>query len=32
MMNQAKGPVWYKKQKEKRIIPKGLRGIDREAT
>jgi len=32
MMNQAKGPVWHKKQKEKGIIPKGLRGIDRQAT
>jgi hypothetical protein len=32
MMTKAKGPVWHKKQKEKGIIPKGLRGIDREAT
>ena len=32
MMNRAKGPVWHKKQKEKGIIPKGLRGIDKEAT
>ena len=32
MMNKAKGPVWHKKQKDKGIIPKGLRGIDREAT
>ena len=32
MMNKAKGPVWHKKQKEKGIIPKGLRGIDRQAT
>ena len=31
-MTKAKGPVWHKKQKEKGIIPKGLRGIDREAT
>ena len=31
-MNRAKGPVWHKKQKEKGIIPKGLRGIDKEAT
>ena len=30
MMNEAKGPMWHKKQKE--IIPKGLSGIDREAT
>ena len=32
MMNQAKGPVWHKKQKDKGIIPKGLRGMDKEAT
>ena len=32
MMNQAKGPVWHKKQKEKNIIPKKLRGIDKQAT
>jgi len=32
MMTKAKGPVWHKKQKEKGIIPKGLRGIDRQAT
>jgi hypothetical protein len=32
MMNKAKGPVWHKKQKEKGIIPKGLRGVDKEAT
>jgi hypothetical protein len=32
MMNRAKGPIWHKKQKEKGIIPKGLRGIDKEAT
>jgi hypothetical protein len=32
MMNQAKGPLWHKKQKDKGIIPKGLRGIDKEAT
>jgi len=32
MMNQAKGPVWHKKQKDQGIIPKGLRGIDKEAT
>jgi hypothetical protein len=32
MMNKAKGPVWHKKHKEKGIIPKGLRGIDRQAT
>lgn len=32
MMVRAKGPLWHKKQKEKGIIPKGLRGIDKEAT
>ncbi len=31
-MNKAKGPVWHKKQKDLGIIPKGLRGIDRDAT
>jgi hypothetical protein len=28
MMIKAKGPVWHKKDKEKGIIPKGLRGLD----
>jgi hypothetical protein len=32
MMNKAKGPVWHKKQKDKGIVPKGLRGLDKEAT
>jgi hypothetical protein len=32
MMNKAKGPVWHKNQKEHGIIPKGLRGVDKEAT
>lgn len=32
MMNKAKGPVWHKKQKEKNIVPDGLRGLDKEAT
>ena len=32
MMNKAKGPVWHKKQKDQGIIPKGLRGIDKDAT
>lgn len=32
MMNQAKGPVWHQKQKKQNIIPKGLTGIDKEAT
>lgn len=32
MMNKAKGPVWHKKQKDKGIIHRGLRGIDKEAT
>ena len=31
-MTKGMGPVWHKKQKEKGIIPKGLRGIDRQAT
>jgi len=31
-MNKAKGPVWHKKQKQQGIIPKGLRGIDKQAT
>jgi hypothetical protein len=31
-MVKTKGPVWHKKQKDKGIIPKGLRGIDRDAT
>ena len=32
MMNRAKGPLWHKKQKDKGIIPKNLRGIDKEAS
>ena len=32
MMIKAKGPVWHKKQKEKGEIPKGLGGLDKEAT
>ncbi|NJL59053.1 MAG: hypothetical protein HC887_04790 [Desulfobacteraceae bacterium] len=32
MMNKARGPVWHQKQKKQGIIPKGLKGIDREAT
>jgi hypothetical protein len=32
MMNKARGPVWHKKHKQQGIIPKGLRGIDRQAT
>lgn len=32
MMNKAKGPVWHKKQKDKGIIPKKLRGLDKNAT
>ena len=31
-MIKATGPVWHKKQKEKGEIPKGLRGLDQEAT
>lgn len=30
-MVRSKGPVWHKKHKKEGIIPKGLRGIDREA-
>ena len=32
MMIKAKGPVWHQKQKKQGIIPKGLTGIDKEAT
>jgi hypothetical protein len=32
MMNKARGPLWHKKHKQQGIIPKGLRGIDRQAT
>lgn len=32
MMTKAKGPIWHKKHKEKGIIPKWLRGIDRTTT
>jgi hypothetical protein len=32
MMVKAKGPVWHKRQKKQGIIPKGLHGIDKEAT
>lgn len=32
MMIKARGPVWHTKQKEQGIIPKGLRGLDQEAT
>jgi len=32
MMNEAKGPVWHKKQKDQGIVPKNLRGLDKEAT
>jgi len=32
MSIRAKGPAWHKKYKKKGIIPKGLRGIDKEAT
>ena len=32
MMNEAKGPVWHKKQKDKGIVPKKLRGLDKDAT
>lgn len=32
MMIKSKGPVWHQKQKQKGEIPKGLTGIDKEAT
>lgn len=32
MMIKARGPVWHKKQKDQGIIPKGLTGLDQEAT
>lgn len=32
MMVKARGPVWHKKQKSKGIVPKGLTGLDRQAT
>lgn len=32
MMVKARGGVWHKKQKEQGIIPKGLTGLDKEAT
>lgn len=31
-MNEAKGPIWHKKQKDLGIVPDGLRGLDKEAT
>jgi len=32
MMNKAKGPDWHKKHKDKGIVPKNLRTLDKEAT
>lgn len=32
MMVKAKGPVWHQKQKKQNIIPKRLRGVDKDAT
>lgn len=32
MMVRALGPVWHRKQQEQGIIPKGLTGLDTEAT
>jgi hypothetical protein len=32
MMVKSRGPVWHKKQKETGIMPKNLRGVDREGT
>ena len=31
-MTPARGPVWHQKQKKQGIVPKGLRGLEREAT
>lgn len=31
-MIKAKGPVWHQKDRKKGIIPKGLRGVDKQAT
>jgi hypothetical protein len=31
-MIKAQGPIWHQKQKQQGSIPKGLRGLDREAT
>lgn len=32
MLTRAKGPMWHKRQKERGIVPNGLRGLDCEAT
>lgn len=32
MMVKAKGPVWHQKQKQQNVIPKGLHGLDKDAT
>jgi hypothetical protein len=32
MMIKARGPVWHKKQKTQGLVPKGLTGLDRDAT
>jgi hypothetical protein len=32
MMVKARGPVWHQKQKKQGLVPKGLRGLDKEAT
>lgn len=32
MMVHARGPVWHRKQQKQGIIPKGLRGLDTDAT
>lgn len=32
MMVKARGPVWHKKQKTQGLVPKGLTGLDRDAT
>jgi hypothetical protein len=32
MMHKARGPVWHRKHQRRGRIPRGLRGLDREAT
>lgn len=31
-MTKAKGPVWHRKQQKQGVVPKGLRGVDKQAT
>jgi hypothetical protein len=32
MMIKARGPIWHQNQKKQGIVPKGLRGLDKEAS